>query len=87
VSIRSFGKSRVVRGIAGTACVLGFAAFMARMVMKVRSGQGLEPYTSLGGYPAYPLGVVVFTVVVLTVAGLGVILRWLGPQAHHGSKR
>jgi len=87
MSVRSFGKSRAVRTIAGTACLLGFAAFTARMVMKVRSGQGLEPYASMAGYPAYPLGVLVFTVLALTVAGLGVILKWWDPQAHHRSKR
>ena len=78
----------MVRAIGGVGCVLGLGAFLARMVMKVRDGRGLDPYTSLAGYPAYPLGVLIFAAMVLTVAGLGLVLGWWRPKgAEHRRRR
>jgi hypothetical protein len=76
VSVRWFNRSPIARGIAGTAVILGMAAFLARMVTKVQAGQGLVPYMSSLGIPAYPLGAVIFAAVLLFIAAVGHLLGW-----------
>jgi hypothetical protein len=87
MSVRTFNRSRRIRSIAGILCVLGFAAFLVRMVAKVQAGYGLEQYTSRAGYPAYPLGVVILAAIVLPVGGVAFLLNWWRRSAGRSVRR
>ena len=97
VSIRRFGKSRAVQIIAAAAGLLGFAGFLDRVVTKVQSGHGLDSYTSILGYPVFPVAVVALAVVLVPAWGVTLlVLRKRGVQresnaqgvgAHGGRRR
>jgi hypothetical protein len=77
----------VAQWIAGTAACLGAFAFVARMVMRVQSGAGLVPYTSLAGLEAYPLGVLILFTIVGVTAVLGKLLGWWSSAGEHRGRR
>ena len=90
MSVRWFNRSRLARGVAGTAVVLGMVAMLARLIRQTRVGAGLIPYSSALGAPVYPVTALLAAVVILAVAVLTspAVERWsTRRRTEHGAAR
>ena len=78
MGLRTLHKHRAVVWTGGTLVILAMTAFLIRLVGLVRTGHGLDPYTTGRGVETNPiqaLTTVGFLAVVSLVAGVVTILR------------
>jgi hypothetical protein len=78
MGLRTLHKHRAVVWTAGTLVILAMAAFLIRLFGLVRSGHGLDPYTTGRGVETNPiqaLTTVVFLAVISLVVGVVIVLR------------
>jgi hypothetical protein len=76
--LRTLHRSRAIAWIGGTLLILGTTAFLIRLVGLVRTGHGLDPYTTGRGVetnPVQALATVGFLALVALVVGVLTVMK------------